>query len=366
MEKINVSDIFLGEEEAKAMYNTIKSGWVSRGKMVERFEADFCKYTGAKYAIAMNNGTSCLHTALEALGIKQGDDVLVPSLTFISSVNVILCQNANPVLLDSDLKTYNAGPDEFKKRMTKNTKAFIPVDIYGLPADYDSILEVAEEKGVPVVWDSAESLGAEYKGKKIGSVAPIQIFSFYPNKNITTGEGGMLTTDDEELYKKMRIIMNQGQEGRYNHTHFGFNYRMTDIVATLGVEQLKRLPWVIREKDKIAKQYNKGFEDNKKVMTPFIPDYVTQHSWFAYPILVDPKKRDKIVKDLDEVYGVDTRIAFPPVHIQPYHSKRFGYKRSMMPNANDIFSKVILIPMWPMLGKERAQRVIDAINELTK
>ncbi|KKT25439.1 MAG: Glutamine-scyllo-inositol transaminase [Candidatus Magasanikbacteria bacterium GW2011_GWA2_43_9] len=329
-EKIPVANTFIGEEEAKAAYDVIKSGWLSSGPKVKEFEVEFAKEVGAKHAIAVNNGTSALHVSLAALGIKEGDEVIIPTLTFISTANSVLYQNATPVLAECDPKTYNITPEEIERRITKKTKAIIPVDMNGMPIDYDSILEVAKKHNLRVIADSAESLGSTYKGRKVGSIAPIHIFSFFPNKNITTGEGGMITTNDDELAKKMRVIMNQGQDYRYHHVELGYNYRMTNFQAAIGLEQLKRLKKVISEKQKLAEKYNLAFKDDKNIRIPFVPEYVTQHAWYMYTISVPNLNRDEIVKQL-ELQNIETRLSFPPVHIQPYYQERFNYMNDMLP-----------------------------------
>lgn len=365
MEKeiIPVANTFLGEEEAKAAYDAVKSGWVSfLGPKVKEFEQEFAKEVGSKYAIAVNSGTAALHVALAALGIKEGDEVIVPSLTFISTANAVLYQNAIPVLAECDPKTYNITPEEIEKRIAKRTKAIIPVDMNGLPVDYDSILKISEKHSIPIIADSAESLGARYKNRKVGSIAPIHIFSFFPNKNITTGEGGMLTTNNSDLEKKMRIILNQGQDYRYHHIMLGYNYRMTNIQASVGIEQLKRLEFIIEEKEKIAQKYAHAFKNSKNIKTPHIPDYVTQHAWYMYTISVEGIDRDNVVKKLDEA-NIQTRLSFPPVHTQPLYQEKFNYKNESLPVSHNAWKKLINIPIWAGLG-DKQDYIIAKIEEI--
>ncbi len=363
-EIIPVANTFIGEEEAKAAYEAVKSGWISfLGPRVKEFEENFAKEVGAKHAIAVCNGTAALHVALAALGIKEGDEVIVPSLTFISTANAVLYQNAMPVLAECDPKTYNITASEIEKKITKRTKAIIPVDMNGMPVDYDAILSLAKKHNIPIVADSAESLGATYKGKKIGSIAPIHIFSFFPNKNITTGEGGMISTSDDNLAKSMRIILNQGQDKRYNHIMLGYNYRMTNIQAAIGLEQLKKLQFVIKEKDKIAQKYNNALRNCKNLTIPHVPDYVTQHAWYMYTISVKGD-RDNIVKALDSA-SIQTRLSFPPVHSQPFYKEKFGYKENDLPASYDAWKKLINIPIWHGIG-EKQDYVIKKIMEICK
>lgn len=362
---IPVANTNLGEEEAKAAYEVVKSGWLSMGKKVKEFEDNFKKYVNAKNAIAANSGTAALHASLVALGIKPGDEVIIPSLTFISTANIVLYEKAKPILVECDPKTYNTTAEEIEKHITEKTKAIIPVDMNGLPVDYDPILELAEKHSIPIILDSAESLGAEYKNKKIGGIAPIQCFSFYPNKNITTGEGGMVTTNDDELAEKLRIIINQGQKGRYHHVVVGYNYRMTEIQAVIGSFQLKKIDWILKEKEKVANNYNQAFTIIENVGVPFVPSYVTKHAWYMYPISVKKEKRNIIVNKLKEA-GIETRLSFPPIHIQPLYKKLFGFKEDSLPVTHDTWSKLIDIPIWAGLDKEKQDYIITTIKSLLK
>ncbi len=361
-EFIPVANTFIGEEEARAAYDVIKSGWISSGSKVKEFEDLFAKEVGAKYAIAVNNGTSALHVALAALGVGQGDEVIVPSLTFISTANAALYQNAIPVLAECDPRTYNITAEEIERRVTPKTKAIIPVDMNGMPVDYDSILKVAEKYKISMIADSAESFGAVYKNKKIGSIAPIHFFSFFPNKNLTTGEGGMITTSDDGLAKKMRIILNQGQEGRYNHTTLGYNYRMNNFTAAIGIEQLKKLSFILKEKQKIAEKYNSALKDFKNIKTPFIPGYVNRHAWYMYTISVNEEKRDKIVEKLKDL-GIETRLSFPPIHTQPFYQEKFGFNNESFPVSYLAWRRLINIPIWTGIG-EKQDYVIKKLEEI--
>ena len=262
---IPVAAPIFSEEEAKSLYEVIMSGWVTMGPKVEQFEKEFAEYTHSKNAIAMFNGTVTLHSALAALGIGPGDQVIVPTLTYITTANVVLYQGADLVLCECDPLTYNVRVEDIEKVMNPKVKAIITVDMNGLPVDYDQIGDYARSKGIPFISDSAESLGAIYKNIPIGSQADMNSFSFFGNKNITTGEGGMITTNDDDLAKELRILRNQGQTGRYNHTHLGYNYRMTEMQAAIGIIQLKNLEKRIKMKEKIVDTYNANFESNEKI-----------------------------------------------------------------------------------------------------
>lgn len=366
MKNIPVANPYIGEEEAKAVYKVVKSGWLSMGKRVEEFERDFAKYVGAKHAIVANSGTTALHLALIDSGIKEGDEVLVPDITFISTANVVLYERAVPVVVECDPKTYNISLEDAAKRITSKTKVLIAVDMNGMPVDYDNVLAFAEEYGLSVIADSAESLGAVYKGRKVGSIAPIHIFSFFPNKNITTGEGGMITTDDDKKAALLRQLRNQGQDYRYHHIHLGYNYRMTDIPAAIGIEQLKRIEFIMHEKDKIAENYTEAFKEDPHISPPFVPEYVNRHSWYMYAVsLKEELDRDRVVAELKS-NGIDTRLSFPPIHIQPYYQEKFGFKDDSFPISYKAWKQLIDLPIWVGLTVEDQNYVIDELKDIVK
>lgn len=360
--EIPVANVTVGEEEAKAAYEVVKSGWLSQGRKVEEFERDFSRVTGARHSIAVNNGTSGLHACLAALGIKPGDEVIIPSLTFISTANAVLYQNAKPVLVECDPTTYNTTAEIIESAITKKTKAIIPVDMNGMPCDYDLIIEIGKKHNIPIIWDSAESLGATYKGRKVGSIAGTHIFSFFPNKNVTTGEGGMITTDDENLARRVRILRNQGQDYRYHHIEIGFNYRMTELQAAIGIAQLKKLSSTLVEKQRQAEYYNQAFSATTNILPPHVPEYVTQHAWYMYAIKVRGN-RDKIVQELKNK-GIDTRLSFPPIHTQPAYQKLYNYRNDSLPTSYKSWSQLIDIPIWPGLSQEQQKFVVETLKEL--
>ncbi|MFH0979283.1 MAG: DegT/DnrJ/EryC1/StrS family aminotransferase [Candidatus Woesearchaeota archaeon] len=358
---IPVANVTVGSEEAKAVSDVVNSGWLSMGKIVKEFEESFSKKVKARHSIAVNNGTAALHVALAALGIKAGDEVIIPSLTFISTANAVLYQNAKPVLVECDPETYNITAEIIESAITKKTRAIIPVDMNGMPCDYDQIIEVAERHGIPLVWDSAESLGAMYKNRDVGSIADIHIFSFFPNKNVTTGEGGMICTRDDKLNEKIRVLRNQGQDYRYHHIEIGFNYRMTEVAAAIGIEQLKKLDKTVEDKQRIAEIYNKAFAKTRLVHAPFVPDYVSAHSWYMYAIKVD-KDRDAIVEKLKQK-GIDTRLSFPPIHSQLIYMKKYGFREDSLPVTWRAWKQLIDIPIWPGLDAQKQKYIIETLLE---
>lgn len=357
---IPVANACVGEDEARAAYDTVMNGRLSSGKKVKEFENKFCEYAGAKNAIAVNNGTAALHVSLAAVGIENGDEVIIPSLSFISTANAVLYQGAIPVMCESDELTYNISVNDIENKISKKTKAVIAVDMNGLPFDYDEIMELCKRRNVYLIADSAEALGSEYKGNKVGSIAPIHCFSFFPNKIITTAEGGMITTIDNEIARRMRIILNQGQEGRYNHTHLGFNYRMTEISAAIGLEQLKKIPYLLEEKERLVSRYNNAFGKTRNIRPPYVPKYATKSSWYMYAISVENIDRDEVVSKLGE-RGIETRMSFPPIHTQPYYRERFGYSSHDLPRTMAAWSKLIDIPIWPGMPSNTQDYVIDTL-----
>lgn len=359
-ERIPVATAVFTDAEAKAVYDVLKSGWVTMGPKVAEFEQAFATYCGTRYAIAMFNGTVTLHAILAALGIGPGDEVVVPTLTYIATANVVLYQGAELRLCECDPRTYNVQVSNLAKVVTPRTKAIITVDMNGMPIDYDEISAFARERDIAVVADSAESLGAIYRGKPIGSQALVHSFSFYGNKNVTTGEGGMITTDDDRLADDLRVLRNQGQQGRYNHTHLGFNYRMTEMQAAIGVVQLRNLADRLAGKRRVVAGYDARFSGSDLISLPHIPSYVDQHGWYMYAPAFHPSvDRNAVVRDLDAA-GIETRQSFPPVHIQPYYSERFHYSRDDFPVSIDAWSHLINLPISPDLSDRDISRVADA------
>ncbi len=359
--RIPVSDVFITEEDAQAVYEAVLSGWLSQGPRVAEFEEGFAHYVGCRHAIAVNNGTSALHLVLAAASIGEDDEVIVPPLTFVSTANVVLFQNARVVFADIDPQTLNIDVDDVKKKINSRTKAVIPVHLFGQPIDMDPLMEICEEENILVIEDAAEAHGATYKSRMVGTLGHVACFSFFPNKNMTTGEGGMVTTNNDELAEKMRIYRHQGQKGRYNHVVLGFNYRMTEMQAALGIVQLKRLEWILERKNEIAKVYDELFEEVNGVETPLVAPYTTRHSYFLYTILFKKHDRDKVA-DFLENKGVQTRVCFPPIHIQPYYRERFGYKPEDYPKSYKAYTEILNIPTHPKLTKKEQKYIVDNIK----
>ena len=350
----------IGEEEKKAAIAVVNSGWMTQGKKTEEFEKKLADYIGCKHAVVVNSGTSALITAMIAHGIGRGDEVLVPTLTFIASVNAISAVGATPVLVDSDLETFNTTPELMKEKITGKTKAIMPVDVAGMPIDIDSFKDFAEDNDLILVEDAAEAVGAKYKHKKIGSFDHTSILSFHMAKLMSTIEGGCLTTNDDAVAEKCKMIRNHGMQGRYDYAVFGLNSRITDIQSAIGLEQLKKLDRHLELRNKLAKQYMDGLKGLVEFQQ--IPDYVTLHPWMIFGVLTEAKKRDAINKLLND-NGIGTRICWLPAHKQAYHSKLF---KGSYPNAEQIASRIINPPMGNALAKEDVDYVIEKFKEALK
>ena len=354
-----VANPFINSKERHAVNFVVRKKWITMGKKVKEFENSLAKFLNVKYVVAMNNGTSTLDSLVKYFGIKNSShEVIIPDLTYISTANVVTYNNGKIVLCDSNKDNFNINLNELKKKINRKTKLIIVTDMKGMPVDYDELLKIANKKKIPVIADSAEALGSIYKNKKVGSQVIAHSFSFFANKNITTGEGGAISTNDKKLYKYLLQIRNQGQSKRYHHVIIGNNYRMTDIAAAIGIEQLKKLKKIISNKNKIANLYDKKFRNRNEIALPLIPKYVSQHSWYNYSIIVDPKKRDKLINFLEK-NKIETRISFPTISSQPIY-KKLIYNRKKS-NSSRLTKSLIDLPIWTMLSIKDQKAVIKSI-----
>ena len=360
---IPIANPSIGEAEAQKVYSVVKKGWISMGSGVLDLEKKIKRYLKIKHAILFNNGTSALHAALASLDIKPGDEVIVPTLSYISSANVILYCGAKPIFCDSNPKTFNVTSEEIIKKITKKTKAIITVDLKGQPVDYDEIYSKLKKFNIPIISDSAESFGAEYKNKKVGSQFLIHSFSFFANKNITMGEGGLITTNNDKIANKCKIIRNQGQDYRYHHVTIGNNYRPTDYSAAIGSVQLKKIDKILKTKKKIVSIYNQSFKNYNSIITPYVPDFATRPSWYMYSLTFKNNKiRNKVKKSMEK-NNIDTRLSFPPIHLQPIYKKKFSLKSGMFPKSENAYKTFLDIPIYLGMTKKDISRVVNCIIE---
>ncbi|MFH1323972.1 MAG: DegT/DnrJ/EryC1/StrS family aminotransferase [Nanoarchaeota archaeon] len=352
---IPVAEPFLGEKELEYVTDCVKSGWISSmGKYVNLFEGGFSKYCNSKHGVAVSNGTVALHLALAALGIGKGDEVIIPDLTFVATANAVAYTGAKPVMADIDKETWCIDTEKIKDKLTKKTKAIIPVHLYGHPCDMDPIMELADGREIKVIEDAAEAHGAEYKGKKVGSIGHIGCFSFYGNKIITTGEGGICLTDDEKLAERMRFLKDHGmsKEKRYWYDEIAYNYRMTNIQAALGVAQLEKIDKIVEAKRKNAQIYNSLLKGLKDIVLPAEKEWAKNVYWM-YSILVD--NRDELIKKLEK-NGIDSRPFFYPIHQLPMY-KLDG----QFPVSNEVSIKGINLPSSPTLAREQIEHIVKVI-----
>jgi len=363
---IPIAEPSLGEEELRNVVEAVKTNWISsKGKFISEFEKSFANYCDVKYGIATSNGTTALHLALAALGIRSGNEVLVPSLTFISTANVVGFCGATPVFVDSHPDYWCMDPSKLEENITEKTKAIMPVHLYGHPCDMDPILEIAKKHDLSVVEDAAEAHGSEYKGEKIGGFGDVSCFSFYGNKVITTGEGGMCITNNEELAEKMRILRDHGEDParKYMHQTIGFNYRMTNLQAAVGVAQVKKLEKFVDKKREIAKWYGDSLRPlSEKGLIKLHPEMPWAKSvYWMYSILVEdgfPGTRDKLMKKLEE-NGIETRPFFPPIQKQPPYLS----STEKTPVADELSARGINLPSFTNLSKENIEFIASAIKK---
>lgn len=370
----------IGEEEIRSVVETLQSGWLTTGAKVKRFEEDFAKYVGGRHAVAVNSGTAALHLALDAIGIKEGDEVIVPTMTFAATSEVVLYFKAAPILVDCQADTLNLDPDKIEAAITAKTKAIIPVHFGGQPCEMDSILEIAKARKLKVVEDAAHALPAAYDGKRVGIIGDITCFSFYATKTITTGEGGMATTGNPEWADRMRMMSLHGiskdawnrysSEGSWYYEVFfpGYKYNMTDIAAAIGIEQLKKCNRFWEARRRIAAAYDEGFADLPEIRTPVChPD--RQHAWHLYVIQLELDRltinRNEFIEALKQA-NIGTSVHFIPLHLHPYYQKTFGYTPGDFPNANDVFHRIVSLPIFPKMAETDIREVIRAVRNIVK
>lgn len=358
------------EEDIQAVEEVLRSPFLTTGPAVSEFEKDVAEYVGAKYAVAIANGTAALHAACFAAGIKEGDEVITTPLTFAASANCALYCGAKPVFADVEKDTYNISPDDIERKITKRTKALIPVHYTGQPCDMNRIMEIARANNLIVIQDGAHALGAEYQGQKIGSFGDMTTFSFHPVKHITTGEGGMIVTNDEKLYKRLVLFRSHGitrdeellerNEGGwyYEQLELGYNYRITDIQCALGRSQLRRLPHFLERRKEIVKRYDAAFADMDNIVTPHVKEGCDS-SWHLYVIQVLKRKHtfDKL-----RAAGIGVNVHYIPVYKHPYYQKH-GYADVRCENAEDIYEHIISLPLYPTLTDEQQEYVIEKVKE---
>lgn len=363
----------IDQDDIQAVVDVLKSDFLTTGPKIAEFEQTVADYVGAKYAVAISNGTSALHAACFAAGIGPGDEVITTPLTFAASANCVLYCGGTPVFADVDPKTYNIDPEDIRRKITDRTKAIIAVHLAGQPCDMDAIHSIAREHGLIVIEDGAHALGSVYKGKRVGSLSDMTTFSFHPVKPITTGEGGMIVTDNGDFYKKMVLFRSHGitrddsmmtrNDGPWFYQQFdlGYNYRITDIQCALGCSQMKKLDRFLARRKEIVARYNEAFADCDNIITPYqLSD--TESGWHLYIVQVKNCDRRQVFENMREK-GIGVNVHYIPVYMHPYYQEH-GYENVHCANAEEIYSHIISLPLYPGLTSEQQDYVIDTLKSL--
>ena len=369
----------IDDDDIKAVIDVLTSDWLTTGPKILEFEQKFADVVHAKEAVAVSNGTAALHTAMYALGIQKGDEVIVPTMTFAATANCVVFQGAKPVFTDVDPDTLLIDPDKIEEKITPRTRAIIAVDYAGQPCDYDHLWEIANRHHLTVVDDACHSLGGQYKNQPVGSLAQLNTFSFHPVKHITTAEGGMITTDSPELAKRMRLFRSHGistdhrqreEQGSwfYEMLDLGFNYRLTDIQCALGISQLKHLPEWVSRRQMIAKRYDMAFAGMPEI-TPLGVRKDVSHAYHLYVIRLNLEKiktdRTTIFKAL-RAEGIGANVHYIPAHLHPFYQQNLGTKRGMCPVAEKAYEEIISIPIFPKMNDNDVNIVINTVQKVIR
>ncbi len=376
MKFIPYSHQYIDKDDIREVVKVLKSDWLTQGPKIREFEDALCRYTGARYAVAVSSGTAALHITSLAAGIEAGDEVITSPITFIASANCILYCGGRPVFADVEEDTVNIDPRELEKRISKDTKAVIPVHFAGHPVDLESIYSIAKRHGLIVIEDAAHALGAEYKSSKIGSCrySDMTVFSFHPVKSITSGEGGMVLTNRKDLYERLLKFCNHGiTKNRdefendilgpwyYEMQLLGFNYRITDFQCALGLNQLKKLDGFIEKRKQIASDYNRELNKIDEIILPKEKRYA-KSSWHIYYIRLKESHKRKVIFDRLRKMGIGVQVHYIPVHLQPYYRKNVGYKKGDYPRAERYYNSAISLPLYPGMTKNDIKRVINTLK----
>ena len=362
---------WIDEADIAAVIETLKSDWITTGPKVGEFEREFARYIGCEFAVAVNSGTSALDVAVASLALPRGSEAITTPFTFVATANALLYNGLIPVFADIQGDTHNISPAEIKRRITNKTRAIVYVDYAGQPCDMDEIKEIATENNLYLIEDAAHACGAEYKGKKVGNFADLTIFSFHPVKHITTGEGGMITTNNEELYERMRLLRNHGIDKTalerfgagaswaYDMKLLGRNYRITDFQCALGTSQLRKLDAFIERRQKLAGIYNRAFADTKQLTIPYVkPDI--KHVWHIYTVLLARElDRDRFF-ELIRAENIGVNVHYIPIYHFSYYQECFNFKPEDFPITEDVFSRIITLPLYPKMSGAELNRVIEA------
>jgi perosamine synthetase len=362
---IPIAKPILGREELEAVRKVFESGMLVQREKVKLFEEKFAEYIGVEHAVAVANGTMALDTALKALGLGPGDEVVTSAFSFIASSNCVLYQGAKPVFADIERRSFNIDPLDVAEKITAKTKAIIPVHLFGQPADMDELNKIAKDNGIAVVEDAAQSHGAEYKGRKTGGLGDVGCFSFYATKNMTTGEGGIITTNDSELAKRARLLRDHGQTEKYHHIILGYNYRITEATAAVGLVQLKKLDKLNKRRKENASLLTKGIERIPGLTPPHVNDDF-KHVFYQYAIRVEedyPMERNKLAQHLRE-RGIGVAVHYPtPIYKQPSYEE-LGYEKTICPVSEEACRHILSLPVHPSVTSRDIEYILNVLKDI--
>jgi len=372
-----LSDTDIGKEEEKEVLKVLRSKWLSTGPVTERFEKAFSNYLGGGFAVAVSNGTAALHLALACMDLKQGDEVILPSATFVATANAVLYVGGKPIFADIvSTDDLNISPEEIGKKVSKRTKAIVVMHYGGYPCDMESILAIAKQHRLHVIEDAAHAPGAEYRGEKCGTLGTIGCFSFFSNKNLVTGEGGMIITENQAFAERIRKVRSHGMKalswdkyrGRlssYDVEEIGYNYRTTEIQSALGLIQLRKLDRNNRKRRKLVEAYRRELEGVEGISVPF-SRYGNRPSCHLFSILVTPSvERDKVMEGL-KLHGIQTSIHYPPVHLFSLYRKEFGYGKGMLPVTEEVSQREITLPLHPGMDRDDVRWIVKKVRQVMR
>ncbi len=364
--KIPLARPDITQKDIDAVVEVLRTPRLSLGPKLSEFERKMAEFTGTHYAVAVNSGTSGLHLCVRALGIREGDEVITTPFSFVASANVMLYERAKPVFVDIDPETLNIDISRVEERVGDATRALLPVHVFGYPCDMEPLVEVAARHHLKIIEDACEAIGAEYNGQKVGTFGDCGVFAFYPNKQMTTGEGGAIVTDDGKIAQACRIMRNQGREGRWlDHPHLGFNYRISDINCALGIAQLERIHEMLDRRERVAQMYHERLRELNALRVLGSSPSV-KRSWFVYVVILDDRftreDRDGIISALGDK-GIETNDYFVPIHLQPFYREMFGYKRGDFPVAESISDRTIALPFYNNLGETELSYVCECLEK---
>lgn len=363
--RIQVALPYIDKSDISGVIGVLKSGYLSLGPRYIEFENKIAKYVKTKYACAVSSGTTGLHLCVRALDLKEGDEVITSPFSFISSSNCLLYERVKPVFVDIEEETFNMDPEKIEKAITKKTKAILIVHIFGQTADMDPIMKIAKKYKLKIIEDACESLGSTYKGKMAGTFGDVGVYAFYPNKQMTTGEGGMIVTNSEKIYKLCDSMRNQGRNDKGDwlaHVRLGYNYRIDEMSASLGITQLKKIEWMINKKRQIVKWYENELSNKPDVLVPKIGKYRT-HSWFVYVVRFLNNKRNSLMAELGKK-SIQTKPYMPVIHLQPFMKKMFGYRMNDFPIAEKIAAESLALPFYIGLTEKDIRHICLQIKDI--